>query len=172
VKRLTILRHAKSSRSDDRLADRERLLSQRGERDAPQMGKRLARHGLKPDLILSSPAVRARQTAERVALALNYRADDIRYDAALYLASPGDLLEVLANVNDGIDELILVGHNPGMTQLANMMLAELKLNNLPTAGAVAIDTGVPSWGQIDAGAFSLRFYDYPKNADQRTSQKQ
>lgn len=136
------------------------------------MGQRLARHGSKPDLILSSPAVRARQTAELIALALDYPADDLRCDAAVYLARPGELLKVLANVDDGIGELILVGHNPGMTELANMMLPGLALPNLPTAGAVAIDADVAHWRRIDAGPFKLRFYDFPKNAAQRTSQKQ
>jgi phosphohistidine phosphatase len=136
------------------------------------MGVRLARHGLSPDLILSSPAIRARQTAERVAIALNYPSENIHYDDALYLASPGQMLEVLTHVSDGIDELILVGHNPGMTQLANMMIADLALDNLPTAGAVAINADIANWRQIDAGPFSLRLYDYPKNPAQRTSQKQ
>lgn len=164
MKRLTILRHAKSSWSNAALADSNRPLSQRGERDAPEMGNRLARHGLKPDLILSSPAVRARQTAERVAAALKYPAEDIRYESAIYLARPGELLDVLAGINDGIDDLVLVGHNPGLTELANMMLPELALHNLPTAGAVAIDADVTSWRHIDAGPFRLRLYDFPKNA--------
>ena len=136
------------------------------------MGQRLAGHGLHPDLILSSPAVRARQTAERIALALNYPAEDIRYETAVYLARPGEVLGVLASVNDGIDDLVLVGHNPGLTQLANMMLPDLAMQNLPTAGAVVIDADVTSWRHIDAGPFRLRLFDFPKNADQRTSQKQ
>lgn len=129
------------------------------------MGKRLAGHGLRPDLILSSPAVRARQTAEFVAQALDYPPSDIRYDAAVYLARPVELLEVLASVNDGIDELILVGHNPGMTELVNTMLPELALPNLPTAGAVAIDADIDSWRQIAAEFCSLRVYDFPKSTD-------
>ena len=136
------------------------------------MGKRLAGHGLHPELILSSPAARARQTAELIAPALNYPAADIRYETAVYLARPGELLRVLAGVNDGIDDLVLVGHNPGLTQLANMMLPDLAVQNLPTAGAVVIDVDVTSWRHIDAGPFRLRLFDFPKNADQRTSQKQ
>jgi phosphohistidine phosphatase len=165
VKRLTLLRHAKSSWADTNLSDSERPLSNRGRRDAPEIGVRLGRRGLKPDLILSSPAVRARQTAELVAEALAHGSRDIRYEPAIYLASPGELLSVLASVNDGIGELILIGHNPGMTALANMLLSDLSLGNLPTAGAVAIDCDLISWRHIDAGSFSLRFYDYPKNPD-------
>jgi phosphohistidine phosphatase len=165
MKRLTIFRHAKSSWSDDALSDHERPLSERGRRDAPAMGLRLAQHGLRPDLILSSTAVRARQTAASLADTLAYPTTEIRHDAALYLASPGDLLRVLANLNDGIGDVILVGHNPGMTALVNMMLPTIALGNLPTAGAVAVDAEVAGWRGIDTGPFRLRFYDYPRKSD-------
>jgi phosphohistidine phosphatase len=165
VKRLTLLRHAKSSWADDRLADQDRPLSKRGFADAPVMAERLVARGLKPELILSSPAERARQTAEFVASAFRPSSPAIRQDPAIYLATPGELLRVLAAVSDQINELVLVGHNPGMTELANLMLPDLALTNLPTAGAVAIDCDTDSWREIDAAGFSLRFYDYPKNPD-------
>jgi len=164
VKSLTLLRHAKSSWTDQGLADSERPLSKRGLRDAPGMGERLVQRGLKPDLILSSPATRAHQTAEYIAAGFESSGIEIRLEPSIYLASPGQLLKTLSNVSDAIDTLVLIGHNPGLTQLANMMLSDLALSNLPTAGAVAIDCDMESWRNIESERFSLRFYDYPKNA--------
>ncbi len=162
MKRLTLLRHAKSSWDDVRLDDHDRPLSKRGLRDAPRMGERLARHGLEPDLLLTSSARRARQTAELIEPAFRHARAQLVIEPAIYLASPGDLLAMLAAVDDAIDELILIGHNPGLTVLANMLLPELALDNLPTAGAVAVDCDTPGWSTIDSAAFRLRFHDYPK----------
>jgi phosphohistidine phosphatase len=163
VKRLTLLRHAKSSWAEHGLADDDRPLSNRGRHDAPRMGERLAARGLQPDLILSSPAVRARQTAALAAPAFRHAVIETRFESDIYLASPGELLRVLSHVDDTFHDILLVGHNPGLTTLANMLLPELALNNLPTAGAVSVDCATESWHEIDAARFSLRFYDFPKN---------
>lgn len=164
MKRLTLLRHAKSSWDETGLDDHDRPLAARGLRDAPRMGKRLAAHGIAPDAIFSSSAVRARQTAELVAPLLGLDRTGIRIEPAIYLASPGELLAVLARIDDAIEELVLVGHNPGLTLLANMLLPDLALANLPTAGAVAIDCDTATWSGIDAAGFELRVCDYPKKS--------
>jgi phosphohistidine phosphatase len=165
MKRLILLRHAKSSWDDQGLSDHDRPLSRRGLSDAPRMGEHLAMAGIAPDLLLTSSALRARTTAELVSRSLQPPGPATRIDPAIYLASPGKLLEVLAGVDDEIDELMLVGHNPGLTQLANMLLPELKLFNLPTAGAVAIDCEASGWSALDAGSFRLVLYDFPKNTE-------
>lgn len=162
MKRLTLLRHAKSSWKDNGLSDIERPLAKRGLRDAPMMGQRLAKQGLNPKLLLTSPAVRARQTAELIRPCFNSPSLEIRFEPDIYLARPGELLRILTTVSDGVDELILIGHNPGFTQLANMLLPDLALANLPTAGAVSMDCATESWRRIDAAEFTLGFYDYPK----------
>ena len=101
------------------------------------MGKRLARRGLDPDLLLTSTALRARETADYLAAALDIERSRIRVERRIYLASPGELLKVIAALDDSLASVLLVGHNPGLTDLANMLLPSLDLDNLPTAGVVA-----------------------------------
>ncbi len=165
MKKLTLLRHAKSSWDDTRLADHDRPLARRGLRDAPRMGERLAKRGLKPDLMLTSSATRARETAELVQAQLNNAPIALRIEPRIYLARPGELLAVIASVEDAVGSLVVIGHNPGFTQLANMLLPDLELLNMPTAGVVCIECDIPSWGEIDAGSRRLEFYDFPKNPE-------
>jgi phosphohistidine phosphatase len=129
------------------------------------MGKRLARRGLEPDLLLTSSATRARKTTELVAAALDRQAIVTRVEPDIYLASPGELLALLKTVDDEVGELVLIGHNPGFTLLANMLLPDIRLANLPTAGAVCIDCDTASWQEIDACDRRLVFYDFPKNPE-------
>ena len=165
MKTLTLLRHAKSSWDHGGLADHDRPLAKRGKHDAPRMGKRLAQVGLKPDLILTSSALRARRTAELVAAELGNATPRIKIDPTIYLASPGELLHCLQQADANVRNLILVGHNPGFTLLANMLLPELNLDNLPTAGAVAMECDTDDWRQLDAARRKLLFYEFPKNLD-------
>ena len=165
MKQLTLLRHAKSSWDDSRLPDHDRPLAGRGRRDAPRMGERLARRGLEPDLLLTSSAKRARETAELVKAQLNDAAPALRVEPKIYLATPGELLAVIASVEDAVDSLVVIGHNPGFTRLANLLLPDLELLNLPTAGVVCIECDIPRWGEIDAGERRLKFYDFPKNPE-------
>lgn len=166
MKHLTLLRHAKSSWSDTGLADIRRPLADRGRRDAPLMGRRLAAHGLRPDLLLTSPAKRAEQTADLIEPAFGAAPERLT-DARLYHASPGEILSVLADTEDRFGDVIVVAHNPGLTLLANMMLPDLKLTNLPTSGAIAINCDTASWRTIDDARFSLNFHDTPKLARAR-----
>jgi phosphohistidine phosphatase len=163
MKRLILLRHAKSSWDDRGLDDHDRPLANRGLRDAPLMGERLARRNVDPDLLLVSSAKRTRQTAKLVGAALGHSDFELEIEPKIYLASPGELLQILKSVDDDVNELVLIGHNPGLTQLANLLLPELRLYNLPTAGVVAIDADASSWQNLDAAERVLRFYDYPKN---------
>jgi len=163
VKRLLLLRHAKSSWSDDGLADSERPLSGRGERDAPRMGARLRKRGIRPGLVITSPAVRARRTASLVARALDYPDGAIRLEATLYLAAPAEILTVVAAQADAIDCLLVVGHNPGLTELTNLLLPELALANLPTTGVVVVDCAGERWAEVRNAQRQLVYYDYPKN---------
>ncbi len=164
MKRLVLVRHAKSSWSEDGLPDSERPLSGRGERDAARMGARLLERSIGPDLVLSSPALRARRTATLVARALDYADSEIRLDARLYLATPTEILAVVAEQADVSDCLLVVGHNPGLTELTNLLLPELELANLPTAGTVVIDCATERWPEIRNAQRRLVYYDYPKNS--------
>ena len=111
MKQLILLRHAKSSWDDD-VADVDRPLAARGERDAPRMGKRLKARHARPDLIVTSHAARAQRTAELVAKALGIKRKELKTERALYLAAPADILGVVAAQDDSLTCLLLVGHNP------------------------------------------------------------
>lgn len=165
MKRLTLLRHAKSSWQDAELADHERPLADRGRRDAPRMAERLKARNASPALILTSSAKRALETARLVAAALDSPHDSLQVEPALYLADPGTILQILANQNDEVGELLLVGHNPGLTDLVNRLLPDLRLDNLPTAGIVAMDSTAARWAELGPHNTTLVFLDYPKNPD-------
>jgi phosphohistidine phosphatase len=162
VKRLILFRHAKSSRDED-VGDVDRPLAPRGERDAPRMGKRLAARHARPELILASHAARAQRTAELVASALGLGPKQRRTDERLYLASPDAILGVVAAQDDACACLLLVGHNPGLTELVNRLLPDLALDNLPTSGVVAIDLATTRWKDAARAGARLAYYDYPKN---------
>jgi phosphohistidine phosphatase len=161
-KRLLICRHAKSSWQDAALSDIERSLNKRGERDAPEMGRRLKKRGIQPDLIMASPAVRARTTAEILASQLGYPPEKIRINTKQYAATVPALLALLHDVDPQFSTVMIVGHNPESTALANI-LGGLHIENIPTCGIVALEFPVASWQEVAAGNSALLFFDFPKN---------
>lgn len=162
LKTLYLIRHAKSSWSNPRLADFDRGLNNRGKRDAPFMGKRLAECGVCPDLILASSAKRAKITAKIIAKEIGYRKKKIIFDEGIYSAfSVKDLLSILNSVADSNNSLFLVGHNHTITDFAGL-LANRTITNIPTSGIVAITFPVKRWQKIAFGTGTLKFFDYPK----------
>ena len=161
MKSLTLVRHAKSSWDDSSLTDRDRPLSKRGERDAPKMGKRIAKAGIRPSLIVSSPANRAWTTARLVAAEIGYPLEFLQRENELYLASVGDILDVIAAQDEGFNHLMLFGHNPGFTDFANYLVPGLT-GNVPTAGVVSVSIDTDSWDLRDRPDTELVLYDYPK----------
>lgn len=161
MKTLTLVRHAKSSWKDTGLRDIERPLNARGRRDAPEMGRRIKEHGIRPSLIVSSPAVRAWTTARIIAAEIAYPLEFLQREDGLYLASVDEILDVIAAQDDGFNSLMVVGHNPGMTDFANFLHTGLT-NNLPTAGVVSVDIDHDSWQLYERPPTSLRVHDYPK----------
>ena len=164
-KRITLLRHAKSSWKDASLADRDRPLNRRGNKSAPDMGKRLAELGVRPSLLLTSPAKRARETARLIARELNYPLEFIQSESELYLATPEAILQVVARQDNGFNDVMLFGHNPGITELANR-LGDRNIDNVPTCGMVGIELDVKEWTEIVAADGKTVFFDYPKNRPQ------
>ncbi len=162
MKTLTLVRHAKSSWKDRGLSDRERPLNKRGERDAPIMGKRMLESGIRPSLIISSPAVRAWSTAKEVARELGYPLEFLQREDGLYLASLDNLLDVVATQDAGFNHLMLFAHNPGLTDFANYLSPSLT-SNLPTAGVVSVNIAADDWMLYDRPKTELLVYDYPKN---------
>jgi phosphohistidine phosphatase len=161
VKRLILVRHAKSSWKDASLADFDRPLNKRGKQDVQVMGNRLAQRGIAPDCIVSSPARRARRTARAVAETLDYPEEDILFEDVIYEAGVPDLLQVVRCLDDSDDEVILVGHNPGFTDLCNRLSGET-IANLPTCAAACIAFDLSSWSQVGPETGELAFFDYPK----------
>jgi phosphohistidine phosphatase len=162
MKILTLVRHAKSSWKNPDLADHERPLNKRGERDAPEMGRRLAAQGQCPDLIVTSPAVRAKVTAETIAEAVGYRVGDIVEDERIYEANAGKLLDVIRELDDSHRHVMLFGHNPGFTHLVNR-LAEDAVDNVPTCGVVQLEHEGGSWSEVGRLGSMTMDFDYPKN---------
>jgi len=163
VKTLTIVRHAKSSWNNPALSDRDRPLNKRGERDAPVMGKRIADAGIRPSLIVSSPANRAWTTARIFAEQLSYPMEFLQRENELYLASLEDLLDVVAAQDNGFNSLMIVGHNPGLTDFVNYLSPGLT-NNLPTSGVISVNIDQDNWKLYERPETELVLHDYPKNA--------
>ncbi len=161
MKRLYLLRHAKSSWKDPELADYDRPLNKRGKRDAPFMGQRLKKQGVRPDIILSSPAKRARRTAKLIAQEIDYPPKQIQWLESLYAAGSESMLQIISEIDDGFSQVLLVGHNPGLTDLAERLTGTL-VDNIPTAGVMAIDFEIESWANMMEGSGTVVFFDYPK----------
>ena len=118
------------------------------------MGRRLVARKARPSLIISSPAARAVATARSIAAALSYPSEFLQLEDRAYLGEERDF-----------SDLMLVGHNPGLTDLVNQLLPELELDNLPTGGAVAIEVDIDQWEHLREGKARLAYYDYPKNPE-------
>ena len=146
MKTLFLVRHAKSSWDEATLPDKERPLNDRGLRDAPRVGTRLAKRDVKPDLILSSPARRALTTAEIIAGKLGYKVGDIVVDERLYAAAPDDLLEVISGLGHKPKRVMLFGHNPGLTELANRLSSEI--THMPTCAVAEFAFDIKSWSDV------------------------
>lgn len=166
MKLLYIVRHAKSSWDDTELSDFERPLNERGKRDAPRMGKRLKEKSFTADLILTSPAKRALSTAKRIGKVIGYDSDKIKKDRRLYHADDDTILDVLQHLKDKHHTLMLVGHNPGLTDFVNSLMdEEMDIDNVPTCGVVAFEIKINSWKNLDWGIGKFLFFDYPKSRE-------
>jgi len=165
-KRLTLLRHAKSSHDDLSLTDRERPLNKRGEHDAPLMAQRMLDRGARPSLILTSPAQRARQTARLIARKINYPIEFVQGEDELYLASPDALLDVVGRQDDGFNDIVVCAHNPGITQLTNRLGRE-SIDNVPTCGMVVLEADIENWADLRGARCELLHFDFPKSRDHR-----
>jgi phosphohistidine phosphatase len=158
MKQLVLARHAKSSWKDATLADYDRPLNKRGRRDLPFMAARLAEREPAPQLIWASPAKRTALTAEGYADALGIPASSILWDERLYYAGGNSMVALLGALDDDIDSVMIVGHNPALTLAANT-LAGWVTDNLPTSGQIGLRA--PDW-TAPPGKWRLGFFDYPK----------
>ena len=160
-KTLYLVRHAKSSWESDELSDHERPLNKRGLHDAPMMGKRLVSESVLPELIICSSANRAETTAQLIAKEIGYKEGDIKIVADLYCASVEGLTEIIHQLDPDQNRIMVIGHNPGMTQLVNW-LCDAGIFNIPTCGIATLQQNGSSWNNFTKGSAKLLHYDYPK----------
>jgi phosphohistidine phosphatase len=146
MKTLFLIRHAKSSRDDASLPDRNRPLNDRGLHDAPMMGRRLGRSGVKPDLLVSSPALRALTTAQLVADAIGYPREDIAMEDSIYESSPERLLAIIRGLDGKLDCVMVFGHNPEFAGLAHRLAPEI--TEMPTCAVAELHFDTNAWTDI------------------------
>ncbi len=161
MKKLYIIRHAKSSWKDLSLNDFDRPLNKRGKNNSKFMGKLLSRLGVKPDLIISSPAKRALKTTINISKALNYEIDNIQFEIKFYEASLEDMLSIINSIDNVNKNVIIIGHNPSLNELINFLQSKMDFENLVTSGVVelAFDT---KWKKLNRNTTSFISHEYPK----------
>jgi phosphohistidine phosphatase len=159
MKTLFLLRHAKSSWADASQTDFDRPLNERGLKAAPLIGRFMRKQKLQPDLILSSPAQRARQTITLVAEAAELTAE-LRYDARLYGASAARLIEIVSQIEDSAADVLLVGHNNGMEELLQTLTRESR--HMPTAALARITLNIEKWSKTSDASGQLDWLIKPK----------
>ena len=162
MKRLYLIRHAKSSWSEPELDDFSRPLNKRGKEDCVEMSSRLAKAGIHPDFIAASPAKRAKSTAKCMAEGTGYNKKEICYYPELYLGALPFYLQLLDELMNKVDTLFLVGHNYTITELAEHLSAR-SLGNVPTCGIVAVEYSQAEGFIPTRGGGKLLFFDFPKN---------
>jgi len=161
-KELLLVRHAKSSWDDPYLDDHDRPLNERGLRNAPSMGKRLQGWGIRPEVWISSTALRAITTAEVMAEKVGFPQDQIQQTKDLYHASATELQEFIAGLDDQIDSVVFFGHNPGITSLVANLYG-LPIENVPTCGVVHLQFNENTWLATSSAPPARAYFDFPKN---------
>ncbi len=161
MKILYIVRHAKSSWDQVALDDFERPLNDRGHRDAIMLGKLLKEKKVIPDLLISSPANRAAMTARLLSEQIKYSLSKIVFDPNLYMASTPLLYNILKALKNEHHQIMIIGHNPGMTALVND-LADVNVPNLPTCSIYGMRLKIKSWHDLSRKCGQKILYEYPK----------
>jgi phosphohistidine phosphatase len=164
MKTLMLLRHAKSSWDDAGLRDFERPLSDRGRRAAPRMGKALAERGPSPDMIISSPAIRAKQTVEAFVKAAGFDIQP-KLDGRIYEAPSAELMKLIRGLPNTRNTVLLVGHNPGFEETLARITGAYE--RMPTAALACIELGVDRWEDVEDSGGRLAWFLTPKMLKQK-----
>lgn len=163
MKTLYLMRHAKSSWKDPHLEDHERPLNKRGKRDVPVMGKRLKALDIKLDRIFHSDARRAVDTAIPIGEWIGLLPSAVLSEPHLYHSQQDSILDFVRGLEDGWEQVMIIGHNPGLHDIANRFIVPA-LTKLPTSGIVTLVFDIGSWRKIDPGKLFYSYFDFPKNA--------
>jgi phosphohistidine phosphatase len=162
MKTLIVVRHAKSSWSESGLSDFDRPLNERGKRDAPVMADRLQKEQKTIDLFISSPAKRAKKTAELFAEKFKYDTDKIVYFPELYLAGPRDFVSTITQTPSEVKSVIIFSHNPGVTEFVNM-LTDTRIDDMPTCAVFIATINIDKWTDFEKADKEFQLFDYPKS---------
>ena len=158
MRKLLLIRHAKSSWKFPELDDHERPLNKRGQRDCLSMARHLADKHEPLDVLYSSTAIRALDFAQQIS---EFTYIELVPDLSFYTFDMDELMDILRHLPDSAERVGVVGHNPAITHAANR-LTESDIQNVPTAGVVAMNSDIDSWQDLAAGCFELENFDYPK----------
>jgi len=162
TKTLILVRHAKSDWSINGQKDFERTLNEVGHRDAPRMGNKFALLGMMPDVLISSPAERAKLTAEYFAEQLKLDTETIIYNANIYEASVRTLMNEINALGDKYNIVMIFGHNPGLSYFAEYT-TKAEIVEMPTCAIIGITFEIESWNMVSEGSGKLEFFTFPEN---------
>ena len=161
MKKLLLVRHAKSGWENTTASDFERTLNDRGKKDAPVMAQRLIDKGVSIDGFISSPAKRAKKTAELFAETFKEDKKEIIYIADLYIALPEIFLDAISKTDDKFSTIAVFSHNPGITDFANT-LTDARVDDMPTCSIFAVYVDTDNWNDFSSASKKFWFFDYPK----------
>lgn len=164
MRTLYLIRHAKSSWDNPGLRDFNRPLNERGFREAPMMAELLAGQGIRPDLLVSSPAKRAITTALFFAEKFGIEENRVLREQDIYEAAPTEILRIISNLPDSAAVVCLFGHNPTFTEVANLF-AENYIDNIPTCGIVQIESEAEHWNTLYEGNSRVKARFFPKEVN-------
>lgn len=168
MKTIYLVRHGKAASPGKGINDFRRPLLERAENDVRQVAKRLKERGVKPSLILTSPAIRAYASARLFARELGYRTRRIRTRKALYDLEDGEkFMDLIQIIGDNYDSIVLVGHNPSLTDFAWFLVQDFQ-EVIPTSGVVGIEFKSDSWKEIIPGQGELIFFEFPEAAKEKS----
>lgn len=162
MKTIILVRHAKSSWDDISLSDEQRPLTDRGRKNAPEMAKRLLKKNIPIDAILSSPAVRAKSTADYFAKEYDIKKKHIILVPGLYMASHDAFVKTIREAPEHASSIALFSHNDGITQFANS-ISETRIDHMPTCSVFAVNVDIQHWSDFQPGQAKFYFFDYPKS---------
>jgi len=161
-KTLFIVRHGKSSWDNEEISDSDRPLKERGIVDSYTMASRFKTKGVQPEIIFSSPAIRALHTAIIFCQVLNLPEKILQIDGRLLHPGNSDLLKLVSSFDDKYSRIMIFGHNPGFTDLVNS-LSDIRLGNLPTTGVAVLEFETPRWSNAGKQTLLNTEIDYPKS---------
>lgn len=162
TKTVYLIRHGKSSHDNSSLTDPERPLADRGHTDSEKVARRIKNRMEKPDVFISSSAIRARQTSEYFCNELEFDYDSVKWSNSLYRCTPSVLLNALASLDEAHQSVMVVAHNPAISSCAAYLQTDTTIRDMPTAAVMAIEFNVDTWKEVPKSKGKMLFFDYPK----------